>query len=118
MRVFLHVEELLGRGVPVYHVGVEFRVGPLSRRFDYDKRGRGRGAEGATGGRRCVDLGRASRSMREIYAYEQELSALPYCLLLNDCRHYSERLVRVSMGRSPWLTNPLELWRLYNSESA
>ena len=34
MKVFIHVEEIFPR-VPVYHVGVSYKWGPIKFRYDY-----------------------------------------------------------------------------------
>jgi hypothetical protein len=115
MRAYVHIEELLGRGVPVYHTGVEFRAGPFRRRFDYGKQWGGR----AKGRGRCVYIGETRRSPMEIAQYEMELSRRTYFLLRNDCRHHSEELLRYALDDDtapPRLTNQLELWRLFNGD--
>ena len=117
MRVYVHLEELLGRGVPVYHVAVEYRLGPLTRRFDYGPwRGGKKKRGGSTRGRsREVCLGRCKRGIGEVYTLEQQLAGRAYVLMVNDCRHYSNAMVQYSVDEeAPDLRDQFQLWKLFD----
>ena len=114
MEVLLHMEEILGRGVPVYHVAMGYRLGPFSRRFDFHPtNGNNMRKVLRAGDRRVVRLGRTRRTMREVVSFENGLDKR-YFLALNDCRHYTQRMLDFSIEeRNPKLTDLGTLRRLF-----
>lgn len=115
MHVQLHVEQIFKK-VPIYHVAVGYKVGPLSARFDFHPKERF--AISVSGNRRVVSLGKTDKNIMQVLSYEQSMNK-NYFLFLNDCRHYSNSLIDYSLPKSQRINtlNPIKLHLLYNQAS-
>lgn len=103
METQLHIERII-RGLPIYHVGVTYKLGPLKKRFDFHPK---RMQFGIQGTRKTINLGKSKRNALEILNFEKTIHDKNYFLLVNDCRHYTKRLLEFS------LDDPLDVINLF-----
>lgn len=110
MEVILHVEQIFSR-LPIYHVGVTYKCGFVSKRYDFHPK---RYAIGIRGKRKSIKVGRCNKTPFDIINYEQSLNK-HYVLLFNDCRHYTKQMIDYSCSEHINTTNLLSLHQLFNS---
>jgi hypothetical protein len=115
MHVQLHVEQIFKK-VPIYHVAVGYKVGPLSARFDFHPKERL--TISVTGNRRVVSLGKTNKNIMQVLNHEQSVNK-NYFLFINDCRHYSNNLIKYSLPKNKQINtlNPIKLHLLYTQAS-
>jgi hypothetical protein len=111
MEVLLHVEQIFKR-IPIYHVGVGYKIGPLRTRFDFHPKERF--AVAITGRRKVISLGKTKKNLPQILNYEKKLNK-NYFLFFNDCRHYSNQILEFTDPEmvASNVVNPLNLHCLF-----
>lgn len=111
MKLLIHVEEIIPR-VPVYHVGVGYKIGPLRFRYDYQPE-KGWGVP-VMGRKRVVDLGSCKKNIFEVHSFQKKLQEQKYFLGFRDCRHFSQKLVEYSSDTGMNVVNLFNLNNLFH----
>lgn len=113
MEVVLHIEQIFKK-IPIYHVAVGYKVGPLKTRFDFHPKERF--AISVTGNRRVHKLGKTKKNIIQVLAHENKMNK-NYFLFFNDCRHYSNNLMEFSLEKENRVNalNPLKLHELFQA---
>jgi len=110
MKVFIHIEEIFPR-VPLYHVGVGYKWGPIKFRHDFHPE-QGWGVR-ARGRMRKVELGKSKKNIFEVYSFQKKLQEQKYFLGFRDCRHFSQELLDFSYVEDYNVINVFNLHELF-----
>lgn len=112
MNVLLHIEEIR-KGLPIYHVGITYKYGPFQKRYDFHPRTR---AIASNGYKKTINVGKLKKNPLHVLNYESELHERNYLLFVNDCRHYTQKLINYSTDTTLDVVNILELYKLFRCE--
>ena len=110
MKVFIHVEEIFPR-VPVYHVGVGYKWGPIKFRYDYHPK-KGWNIPGM-GRKNEIVIGKSKKNIFEVYSFQKKLQEQKYFLGFRDCRHFSQKLLDFSYTEDYNVINMFNLHELF-----
>ena len=107
--VILRVEKIFKK-IPIYHVGLTYKCGPLTiKNIDFHPRTRGKNVVGE---RKQIHIGNSNKSIFDILIFEHAMNK-DYFLLFNDCRHYSQELLDFSIEEKYDVVNMFYLHRLF-----
>lgn len=113
MKTILHVEQIFNN-IPIYHVAVTYKLGPFARRFDFHPK---RCRISVSGKRHSIPIAQTYRNPFEIALHEKSLNK-QYILLFNDCRHYTQEMLRFSLVDCPDVINPFAVHQMFTSSNA
>jgi hypothetical protein len=110
--IVLRVEKIFTK-LPIYHVGLSYKCGPLViKNVDFHPKFNGIRVKGE---KRQIHLGNTHKNIIDILLFEQTMNK-DYFLLFHDCRHYTKELLEYSTNKPYDLTNLFYLHSVFESD--